>query len=229
MQEYYYTAVGNLMTKKAENEGKYPVILINGKEHLVDPQEFAVWSILCWRIFDAEELAMKYEELADSLPPARRTLENCVKRLQTRGLVARGMGETDFEALYDLLCDLYVVPVSEKLPLRIAAFIKLVFYNGVSPRKAWQLFRRDHRDEQESRVMALPEQALLTTAELIKCAETGTEDISTDEKLLDALYADAETTSDNIGMLMQTSPSREAVTVAVANLYLRKQIVLERI
>ena len=66
-------------------------------------------------------------------------------------------------------------------------------------------------------------------AELVKCEEVGAEDISTDEKLLDALYADEETTSDNIGMLMQTARSREAVTVAVANLYLRKQIVLERV
>ena len=229
MQEIFYTAVGNLLTKGTESSGMYPVIMVNRKEYLVDPQEFAVWSILCWRIFDAEELSMKYGEIAGSLPPERRTLETCVKRLETRGLVAKGVGETDFEALYDLLSDLYVMPVSEKLTLRLAAFLKLVFYNGVSIRRAWQLFRRDRRNAQEAKIMSLSGQALLSTAELVKCEEVGAEDISTDEKLLDALYADEETTSDNIGMLMQTARSREAVTVAVANLYLRKQIVLERV
>ncbi len=77
--------------------------------------------------------------------------------------------------------------------------------------------------------MALSNQALLSTAELIKCTEAGITDISTEEKLLDALYSDEDTTSDNIGMMMLTAKARESVTAAVANLYLRKQIVLERI
>ena len=55
------------------------------------------------------------------------------------------------------------------------------------------------------------------------------EDISTDEKLLDALYYDEDTTSDNIAMMMLASASRKPVTEAVANLYLRKQIVFERV
>ena len=62
-----------------------------------------------------------------------------------------------------------------------------------------------------------------------KCFEVGVEDISTDEKLLDALYYDEDTTSDNIAMMMLASASRKPVTEAVANLYLRKQIVFERV
>ena len=45
-----------------------------------------------------------------------------------------------------------------------------------------------------SAVMALSRQALLSTAELINCAELGVRDISTDEKLMDALYNDEDTT-----------------------------------
>ena len=77
--------------------------------------------------------------------------------------------------------------------------------------------------------MALSRQALLSTAELIKCAEVGARDISTDEKLMDALYNDDDITSDNIADMMLTAKSREWVTVAVANLYLRKQIIFERV
>lgn len=77
--------------------------------------------------------------------------------------------------------------------------------------------------------MALSRQALLSTAELIKCAEVGARDVSTDEKLMDALYNDDDTTSENIADLMLTAESRGWVTEAVANLYLRKQIIFERV
>ena len=91
------------------------------------------------------------------------------------------------------------------------------------------IFHKDRRDDRETRVMKLAKQAVLSTAELIKCAEVGATDISTDRKLLDALYADPDTTCDNISLLMRTAQNREPVTVAVANLYLRKQIILERV
>ena len=48
-------------------------------------------------------------------------------------------------------------------------------------------------------------------------------------KLLDALYVDPDVTCDNLPCLMRSAESRESVTVAVANLYLRKQIILERV
>ena len=57
----------------------------------------------------------------------------------------------------------------------------------------------------------------------------GVSDISSDEKLLDALYSDTDTTSDNIGDMMRGAQYQVPVTMAVANLYLRKQIILERV
>lgn len=62
-----------------------------------------------------------------------------------------------------------------------------------------------------------------------KCAEVGVKDISTVEKLMDALYTDDDITSDNIADMMLTAKSRERVTTAVANLYLRRQIIFERV
>ena len=225
----YYTAVGNLRTKRDAEGRCYPVIVINQKEYPVDLQEMVVWSSLCWRLCNEKELSVRYEELAVDLPYERRTLECCVSRLMTRGLVARGEGDAQFEALYNLLCDLYVVPVCERLSFRIAAFLSLVLRDGVSVRKASAIFHADRRDDWETRVMKLAGQAVLSTAELIKCVEVGATDVSTDRKLLDALYIDPDTTCDNISLLMRTVQNREPVTVAVANLYLRKQIILERV
>lgn len=226
----YYTAVGSFQRRTDEQGRSYPVILINRKEYCVDIQEMALWTALNWRLLDFGQIQAEYEKLArDGSIPARRTLEDCLGRLCTRGLAASGSGETDFEALYDLLGELYVVPLSERFSLRLAAFFKLTVFRGVPISRAWELFRRDRPSEQEAQVMALSRQALLSTAELIKCAEVGARDISTDEKLMDALYNDDDTTSENIADMMLTAGSRKWVTEAVANLYLRRQIIFERI
>ena len=49
-----------------------------------------------------------------------------------------------------------------------------------------QLFRRDRPNQREAQVLALSKQALLSTAELIKCAEAGVSDLSTDQKVMAA-------------------------------------------
>ena len=103
----YYTAVGHFHRKTDADGRTYPVILVNQEEHMVDIQEMAVWTVLNWRFLRLEQVEMKYSQLAGDLPPARRTLETCLNRLEVRGLIARGVGDTDFEALYDLLGGLY--------------------------------------------------------------------------------------------------------------------------
>lgn len=225
----YYTAVGNFRRRK-DGEGRtYPVIIINQKEYMVDMQEMALWSCLNWRITDVQQAQAHYEELEQSLHPfLTRTFENCLKRLEVRGLVASGTGETDFEALYDLLSELYIAPVSESLPLRMLTFLKMVTLDKVPVSKASQLFRRDRPNQQEAQVMALSRQTVLSTAELIKCTESGVRDISTDQKVMDAIYNDDTTTCDNIRWEMQGTVCQKPVTLAVANLYLRKQIIFER-
>jgi len=226
----YYTALGHFRCRTTVLGRSYPVIIINQQEYDVDIQEMALWTAFNWRLLDFPQVRAEYEKLEqDCVIPALRTLENCLGRLCTRGLVASGTGETDFEALYDLLGGLYVVPLSESLPLRLAAFLKLTVLKGVPISKARELFQKDRPSEEEAQVMALSRQALLSTAELIKCAELGVRDISTDEKLMDALYNDEDTTSDNIADMMLTAKSRERITAAVANLYLRKQIIFQRV
>ena len=224
----FYTAVGHFCRKTDANGRTYPVILVNQEEHMVDMQEMAVWTVLNWRFLHLEQIEMKYGQLAGELPPARRTRETCLNRLEMRGLIARGVGDTDFEALYDLLGGLYVVPLSESLPLRLATFWKLLL-DGVPFAKARQLFQKDRPSAREVQVLALSRQALLSTAELIKCAEVGATDVSTDEKLMKALIDNDYTTSDSLPFEMLAAKQRTPITMAVANLYLRKQIIFDRV
>ena len=122
-----------------------------------------------------------------------------------------------------------MVPISESLPLRTATFFKMLLLDGVSFARAKQIFQKVRLSEGEARVMDLARQALLSTAELIRCVELGVTDVSSDEKVMDALYSDADNTSDNMGDLMRGSQNREPVTLSVANLCLRKQIIFERV
>lgn len=224
-----YTAIGTFR-KKSEGFGQtHPVVVINRKEYAMDIQEMTVWTALCWRILDYHQLENKYTQLAQCAPVPTRTLESCVERLKTRGLIISGSGETDFDALYDLLSGLYVVPLSESLLLRLATFLKIVLFKGGSWSHAKQLFAKDHPNEREAQVIALSRQALLSTAELIKCVEVGATDISTDCKLLDAIYSDPNTNYDNIRYMVQYAACKEPITIAVANLYLRKQVIFQRI
>lgn len=223
----YYTAVGRFRCESDGAGRSYPVILVNEKENVVDMQEMAVWAILSWRFLHLEQIEEKYNQMASDLPPARREIETCLNRLCVRGLIARGEGDTDFEALYDLLGELRVVPTSESLPRRLLAFV-LLLLKGVPFSKAKELFQKDRPSEREAQVMALSRQASLSTAELIKCVEVGASDISTDEKLMSVLIDNDYTNSDSIVFEMLQATQRIPVTMAVANLYLRKQIIFER-
>ena len=105
----------------------------------------------------------------------------------------------------------------------------MVLLEGVAVSKARQLFQRERPNQREAQILALSKQALLSTAELIKCAEAGVSDVSTDQKVMAALYDDDYSTCDNLRWEMMQAESREDVTLAVANLYLRKQIIFERL
>ena len=166
----YYTAVGNFRRKQDRAGQAYPVIIVNRQEYMVDRQEMALWTCLNWRITSMEQAREHYEKLEQSLYPyITRTFENCLKRLEVRGLVVSGSGDTDFEALYDLLGVLYVVPISESIPLRAVTFLKMVLLDGVTVSQAKLLFQRDRPNQREAQVLALSKQALLSTAELFHC------------------------------------------------------------
>ena len=122
-----------------------------------------------------------------------------------------------------------IIPTSGSALVRGVSFMKLVFSRRVSVGQALKLFRKDRRTDYESRVMRLSRQALLSTAEIIKCVEQDVFSLPSERVLMEKVYGDSETTCQNIASLMKNSRSSQAVTLAVANLYLRQQIIFERI
>ena len=113
--------------------------------------------------------------------------------------------------------------------LRLASFVKLTLLAHVPVSAARKLFQKDKRTKYEALVMRLAGQALLSTAEIIKCIDKNISRLPNECALLDSLYGDETTTSDNIASMVKISQSSKPVTLAVANLYLRQQIIFERV
>ena len=226
----YYTAVGRFERKGRMGDMTCPMAIINKREYALDIQEMILWATLNWQIMDAGALEDTYTtKLKASGIAPRRSFLDCMRRLLQRGLVVEGCGETGEDALYALLSGLYVVPISDSLLLRLISFIKLTVFGHVPFAITRKLFSKDRRSANERRVYHLPQQALLSTAELIKCVEYDIHTIHSDSQLMDALYADDTTTSDNIADMVRPFGCCCPVLQAVANLYLRRQIIFERL
>jgi hypothetical protein len=226
----FYTALGRYELRKTK-EGSHPVVMLNRKEYLLSIQEMIIWSSLAWAVHTYDETSQIFHHkqrearvLGDAL------FEDYLSRLERRGLVASGRGYTGKEALYALASRLYIVPLNESLWTKLGAFLHLTFKRRMPFSVTRKIFRKPKITAEESSLLALTRQAALTTEDLIRCVDSNAADISTESKLMDALYSDGIPASGSRNCFTgMTSPNRIAVTQAVINLYLRKQIMFEPI
>ena len=226
----FYTAVGRFEVKGHLHGVRCPQVVIGRREYVLDVQEMLLWSILNWRILELDEIQALYERRAQETGfSASRPMEDCLCRLVQRGLVADGSGETASDSLYNLLSELYIVPISESLMLRFLSFVRLTIFRQIPFAVTKKYLVKDKRSEDEKQVMHLANEAILSTAELIKCFQRKKLDFCCEEELLDELYGDDVTTSDNMAFMVQYLPECRPVILSVANLYLRRQIIFERI
>ena len=227
-----YTCTGQLQLRPGRAGVQEPVVVLNRREQGMEPAELILWSRLCWRFRDRGQLWRDFEAAGQILPPEEReeaVFDRLLSRLTARGLIVAGEGDTQVDALYDLLSNLYVTPIDNSFFTRLTSYARLVSAHRVPTAAARKLLKKDRPSDQERRILSLARQALLSTAELVKCEETNARDISDSEKLLDALYYDDATTCYNIAHLMRRSPKRDGVVLAVSNLYLHRQILFQRV
>ena len=223
-----YTAVGIFKERRGKKGMTYPYVEIGNQEFVLDAQEMIFWSALNWRILSESEIKDFYQKKIKELDvDYHKTVEACQYHLMQRGLIAEGVGETSADALYDLFSNLYIVPVSENIFIRVFSFAKLTL-RGIPFSATKRILFRDKRNQGEALVMSLANQAIFSTAELIKCVEQNKTSFKCDEDILDALYNDEYTTSENIAYSAKSSPVCRDVLTNVANLYLRQQVVLGR-
>ena len=224
-----YTAVGIFKLKNQGKNNVYPTVILSGNECRLDVQEMMIWSALNWRITDDKQLHTYYsEQEKKSGVVFSRSYTDTLNRLIVRGLVASGRGENGEEALYDLISGLYIIPLYQSPLIRIISFLRMVFIFKLPYEKAKVLFERDKKNKNERRIMKLAFSAPMSTAEIVKCIDKNIDFILNEDDVVEFLYDDKFTTSENIAESVRGLSSVRTVLTAVSNLYLRRQILFER-
>ena len=224
-----YTAVGIFKLKNQGKNNVYPTVILSGNECRLDVQEMMIWSALNWRITDDKQLHTYYsEQEKKSGVVFSRSYTDTLNRLIVRGLVASGCGENSEDALYNLISNLYIIPLYQSPVIRIISFIRMLFIFKLPYEKAKVLFERDKKNKNERRIMKLAFSAPMSTAEIVKCIDKNIDFILNEDDVMEFLYDDKFTTSENIAESVRGLSSVRTVLTAISNLYLRRQILFER-
>lgn len=169
-------------------------------------QEFMLWSILNWRILREEEISSFYEKMASSSNVTiHRSWQDCVQRLLVRGLLVVGTGDTEYDALYDLLSCRFIIPIGAAWPLQVLSFLKLTFWRaslGKSPAACSTLMPV----APARKVIRLARQTPLSCAEIIKCIRMDIRRLKDGYDVLDKLYDDNDLNCDNFAQAVRGVP-----------------------
>jgi hypothetical protein len=224
----FYVAVGGFESKTVFG-ARRPVLLKAGRKYDVSLPQFVLWSSLLWNIHHYDELKAIYEKkMAEAQIRETPPFDEILREMIKRGLIASGCGYTGAEALYELFAKLFLVPVRTSLRDKIFGFLYLTFIRRLPFRITRRLFGRPPLSPGECAVWKLITQHSMSTAELIRCAELEVADVSNGSKVMDALYNAGDGVDfENISVYARFSDKRTAVIDAVANLYLKKQLLFE--
>ena len=191
-------------------------------------RSFRSWSSLLWNILTYEEICHQFYEKERQIHIlGDRTCEAYLNQMEQQGLIVSGHGITGADALHDLLNRLYVIPVTSNLLTRSAAFLHLTLAKHIPLKVTKKIFAKPQFNETEKQLMRLVKQNQLSVGELVKCVECGIVDVSTNDKLVDALYDDEETTYRNIGQIWRGCESNNPVLAGIATLYLNKHVIFD--
>lgn len=221
-----YTAVGRYELKE-EYGRKQPVITVNMKEAVLSVEEMLLWSVLVWNILKKDEAQAAFTEKARKAGVDPERFEDVLQRLQVRHLVVSAEAEKGDIALYKLLANLYVVPISSSLWEKIKVFCRLFLVQRVPFSVAKIVFEQEKYTEMERKVLHLAEQNMLSCAEILKCIEKDVQDVSSSEKVTEALYDDDYSTSDNMGLFMWFYDNHRKILEAISTLYLNRNVVFD--
>ena len=224
-----YTAVGQLHFRGSAMGNRCPILVVNGNETTPNMSEMILWSTLYWQILTDNELETQFAAKKKELNYADSMSASAVMYwMMRRGLTREGVGDTYEDALYALLSRLYITPIEVNPLLDVVSFLRMVFSDRLPVKTALQVFNRDRRTDGEKKIMKLIHKVKLTTAETVRCFDRNVMDLQNEDEVVEKLYQDDYTTSENIADEMRSSPVCRSVLTDISNLYLRKQIVFDR-
>lgn len=221
MVEFLVTK-GKLVVRNGE-----PLIVMDGEEKGVSKSEFILWTSLHWNILNKESLEKEFDRRMKKYGiDSDTSFEQTLNRLKTRELVA---GKSDYlavDALYNLVKDLYVVPLGTVNAFKRAMMFGIMLIEGVPFNKCREAMEDFNLNCLEKQIVSFSKRLKVSSAELIRISDKDLWDIKSEDDIVPLAYDENED-MDSIGNFTRFSKDKTKVLEAIVNLYLKKQIVFE--
>ena len=222
MVEYFVTK-GKLVVRNGA-----PLVVLDGEEKALSQVEFILWTSLHWNVLNKETLKSEFDRRMRKYNlNLDVSFEQTLNRLKTRELI---VGKSDYlavDALYNLVKDLYVVPLGTVNKFKRAMmFMYMFFIQGIPLYKCREAMCALNLKELEKQIVCFSKRLKVSGAELIRINDKDLWNIKSEDDIVPLAYEEHEDL-DSIGNFTRFSKDKNKVLEAIVNLYLKKQIVFE--
>ena len=222
MVEYFVTK-GKLVVRNGA-----PLVVLDGEEKALSQVEFILWTSLHWNILNKGSLEEEFDKRMRKYNlNLDVSFEQMLNRLKNRGLIA---GKSDYlavDALYNLVKDLYVVPLGTVNKFKKAImFLYMFFIQGIPLDKCRETMCDFELKDIEKQIIGFSKRLKVSGAELIRINDKDLWNIKSEDDIVPLAYEEHEDL-DSIGNFTRFSKDKNKVLEAIVNLYLKKQIVFE--
>ena len=221
MVEYFVTK-GKLVVRNSE-----PLVVADGETKALSQAEFILWTSLHWNVMNKESLKAEFDKRMKKYGLySDVSFELILNRLKTRGLIA---GKSDYlavDTLYNLVKDLYVVPLGTVNVFKKAMMFGVMLINGVPFDKCREAMDDFNLNCIEKQIVGFSKRVKVSGAELIRISDKDLWEIKSEKDIVPLAYEEHED-MESIGNFTRFSKDKNKVLEAIVNLYLKKQIVFE--
>ena len=222
MVEYFVTK-GKLVVRNGA-----PLVVLDGEEKALSQVEFILWTSLHWNVLNKESLKAEFDRRMRKYNLSLDvSFEQTLNRLKNRGLIA---GKSDYlaaDALYNLVKDLYVVPIGTVNKFKRALmFLYMFFIQGIPLDKCREAICDFNLKELEKQIVCFSKRLKVSGAELIRINDIDLWNIKSEDDIVPLAYDEYEDMN-SLGNSTRFSKDKNKVLEAIVNLYLKKQIVFE--
>ena len=221
MVEYFVTK-GKLVLRNSE-----PLVVADGETKALSQAEFILWTSLHWNILNKASLEKEFNRRMEKYGfYGDVSFEQTLARLKTRGLVASKSDYLAADALYNLVKELYVVPLGTVNVFKKVMMFGVMLINGVPFDKCRETMDGFNLNCLEKQIVVFSKRLKVSGAELIRISDKDLWNIKSEDDIVPLAYEENEDL-DSIGNYTRFSKEKNKVLEAIVNLYLKKQIVFE--
>ena len=187
MVEYFVTK-GKLVVRNNE-----PFVVAGGKEKAISQTEFILWTSLHWNILDKEALEVEFDKRMKKYHiNIDVSFVQTLNRLKNRGLVASNSDYLAVDALYNLVKELYVVPLGTVNVFKKAMMFGVMLINGVPFDKCREAMDGFNLNCLEKQIVVFSKRIKVSGAELIRISDKDLWDIKSEEDIVPLAYEEHE-------------------------------------